>query len=105
MPVIRDQNKRQKIVIRAKVLKVVEATKKQLTGREISIRARLEYKQTIDALDALFNTGRVQRYGKKMLTKWGRIDPAEQRSSLELVALCIAFDEIAKNRSNSPDQD
>lgn len=104
MPIIRHQLKRQKVILREKVIKVVEATNKLLTGREIAVRARLEYKQTIDALDALYNTGRVQRYGKKMLTKWGKVDPAEQSSSLEVVALSIAFDEIYRARSNTTDE-
>lgn len=97
MPIIKHQDKRQRVILRTKVLKVVEATKKHLTGREIAKRARLEYKQTIDALDALYNAGRVQRHGKKFLTMWSRVEEAGNQD-LTTKFFNDAFDIMTKKR-------
>lgn len=71
---------------RMRVLAVVEAASDALTGHEIAIDSCLSYKQTIDALNALYNYGRVQRYGHKFTARWGRVVPLEsRRHPLELV--------------------
>ncbi|QOJ19499.1 MAG: hypothetical protein HRU77_01585 [Gammaproteobacteria bacterium] len=60
--------------LRDKVLAVVNDSPVKLTGIEIAKRAGLDYKQTIDALDALNNYGRILRIGKKFNTRWMRIE-------------------------------
>ena len=61
---------REKKALRDRVYKILVASRVPLRGREISERAGLQYKQTIDALNALYNYGRVKRHGKKLLSKW-----------------------------------
>lgn len=88
---------REKIILRERVLKIVDASKVPLTGREIAARAGLQYKQTIDALDALYNHGRVHRHGKKLKTRWCAI-VSDQRGVF--LYLDRAFNKMTAARSN-----
>lgn len=74
-----DDGKAQQIVTtyRMRVLAVVESSQHALTGREIALSARMSYKQTIDALNALYNYGKVQRHGMKFMARWSRVLPQE----------------------------
>lgn len=71
---------------RMRVLSVVEVANEPLTGREIAKAASLTYKQTIDALNALYNYGRVHRHGRKFMARWscvrqnppGELHPLDQ---------------------------
>lgn len=67
----------EKTKLRDKVLAVVNDSPVKLTGMEIAKRAGLDYKQTIDALDALHNYDRILRIGKKFNTRWMRIEKAK----------------------------
>ena len=62
---------------RMRVLAVVESSPHALTGREIALSARMSYKQTIDALNALYNYGKVQRTGRKFMARWSRVLPQQ----------------------------
>lgn len=62
---------------RARVLNVLDGTDKPLTGAQISVEARLSYKQTIDALNALYNHGKVGRTGRKYWARWEKVRPAQ----------------------------
>ena len=62
---------------RMRVLAVVAQSPHALTGREIAAAACMSYKQTIDALNALYNYGKVQRHGRKFIARWSRVLPQE----------------------------
>lgn len=62
---------------RMRVLAVVESSPHALTGREIALAACMSYKQTIDALNALYNYGKVQRHGRKFMARWSRVQPQQ----------------------------
>ena len=64
---------------RMRVLAVVEASPSPLTGRDIAHACGLTYKQAIDALNALYNYGKVQRHGRKFIARWSRVLPHESR--------------------------
>lgn len=59
---------------RDRVLEVLESSLFPLTGYEVACLAGLRYKQTIDALDALYDMERVSRLGKKESAKWVRLE-------------------------------
>ena len=74
-----DAGKAQQIsTYRLRVLAVVESSAHALTGRQIALAACMSYKQTIDALNALYNYGKVQRTGKKFVARWSRVQPQQQ---------------------------
>ena len=60
-----------------RVLAVVEASPSPLTGRDIAHACGLTYKQAIDALNALYNYGKVQRHGRKFTARWSRVQPQQ----------------------------
>ena len=60
---------------RTAVLNVVNNSTTQLTGNEISTRAGLTYRQTIDALNALHNMAKVRRTGRKFTARWSGLKP------------------------------
>jgi hypothetical protein len=64
--------------LRCRVLAVIEASPTQLTGKEIAKAAGASYRQTIDALNALYNAGKIERTGRKFTARWGRVQPQEQ---------------------------
>ena len=49
----------------------IEASPGYLTAREIACRTGLDYKSTIDALNALHNRERIARSGRKFSAVWG----------------------------------
>jgi predicted Rossmann fold nucleotide-binding protein DprA/Smf involved in DNA uptake len=75
---------------RVRVLTVIQSTEGWITGQQVAALTGLTHKQTVDALNALNNAGKVARIGRKFTAKWGRIvapDPADD----PLRALEIAF--------------
>ena len=72
-----DGKAQQILTYRMRVLAVVEQSPHALTGREIAAAACMSYKQTIDALNALYNYGKVQRTGRKFMARWSRVLPQE----------------------------
>lgn len=75
---------------RLRVLTVIQSTDGWISGQQVAALTGLTHKQAIDALNALNNTGRVARIGRKFTARWGRIvtpDPADD----PLTALELAF--------------
>lgn len=93
---INHQCKNKDVVLRQLVLRVVNDSPVKLTGREIAKRAGLQYKQTIDALDALHNHGKVKRVGKKFNTRWMRNEDEKGINPADL--LNRAFFRITRKR-------
>jgi hypothetical protein len=58
---------------RMRVLEVVTGSDVFLTGQMVAQLTGLSYRQTIDALNALNNNGRICRVGRKFTARWGRI--------------------------------
>jgi len=58
---------------RMRVLAAIESTDHLLTGHQVAQLAGLTYKQAIFALNALNNTGKVMRTGRKFTARWGRV--------------------------------
>lgn len=61
--------------LRARVETVCQQAAQPLRAREIATAAGLTYRQTIDALNALFNAERVARHGRKSGSRWHRPEP------------------------------
>lgn len=82
---------------RMRVLAVVEASPSPLTGWDIANACGLTYKQTVDALNALFNHGKVQRNGRKFTARWACAEssPSLQINPLDLLMLRFS---LRKNR-------
>ena len=59
---------------RDRVLEVLDSSLFPLTGYEVARLAGLNYKQAIDALDALYNMNKVTRLGKKESARWTRLE-------------------------------
>lgn len=78
------------ITFRRVVLEVVEESPAFLTGQQIAQITGLTYRQTIDALNALNNTAKIARTGRKFTARWGRI-PDHQPSESAIQALEHAF--------------
>lgn len=74
---------------RMRVLSIVESAVLPLTGRDIAKQCGLAYKQVIDALNALYNHGKVSRIGRKMSSMWSRAQQPPQHNPLD--ALIISF--------------
>lgn len=75
---------------RQRVLTVIQSTEGWITGREVAQLTSLTPKQAADALNMLFNMGRIARTGRKSTAKWGRLvapNPADD----PLLALERAF--------------
>lgn len=73
--------------IRVKILAVIETATRPLTGREIARMARLNYKQTIDGLNALHNHARVERRGRKHTAHWEWTAPPPSRHPLDVITI------------------
>lgn len=56
--------------MRAQVLAALTAAHGPLTGRQLATATGLTYRQTIDALNALYNLGRAARAGRKFTARW-----------------------------------
>lgn len=56
--------------VRARVLAILDAATRPLSGIEIARTAGLPYKPTIDALNMLLNYGKVHRIGRKHTARW-----------------------------------
>lgn len=83
------KSENEKLILRVRVLDVVNDSPVKLTGREIAKRACLEYKQTIDALNALNNHGKIQRIGKKFNTRWIRLGEDNNVDAMGLLSLAL----------------
>lgn len=63
--------------LRCRVLAAVTEADTALTGHAIAQRAGLSYRQTVDALNALYNAGKIERHGRKFTARWQVTKPAE----------------------------
>jgi len=81
---------------RMRVLAVVEASPSPLTGRYIANACGLTHKQAIDALNALYNYGRVHRQGRKRTARWSRVQPLPPVPQFYLLDLLMF--RLANNR-------
>jgi hypothetical protein len=61
---------------RARVLAAINAAPGPLAGQDVARLAGIGYRQTVDALNALHNAGRITRIGRKFTARWSRLpDP------------------------------
>ena len=74
---------------RMRVLAVIDAHDQLLTGQQVAHLAGLTYKQAIFALNALNNTGKVVRTGRKFTARWGKVPDPNAETPLR--ALETAF--------------
>lgn len=70
--------------LRCRVLAVIETADTALTGAAIADRAGLSYRQTVDALNALYNAGKIERIGRKFTARWQVVKPREP-SAVEML--------------------
>ena len=71
-----------RVTNRSRVLRVLNASPQWMTARDVAQLAQLTYEQTLYALNALLNTGRASRSGKKSTARWGnRSMSADNNSS------------------------
>lgn len=63
--------------LRCRVLATMQDADTALTGSAIAQRAGLSYRQTIDALNALYNAGKIERTGRKFTARWQVVKPPE----------------------------
>ncbi|MFC4340946.1 hypothetical protein [Cupriavidus numazuensis] len=68
---------------RDKVLEVINAADRLLTGQEVAQRAGISYKQALDALTFLNNERRISREGRKFTSRWGRLVQDRGHAGLE----------------------
>lgn len=66
---------------RSRTLSVINETTKWLSSAEVASQSGLTYRQTIDAINALYNIALVSRQGRKFTARWGSprlvaLDPA-----------------------------
>lgn len=60
----------QRQTIRSRVLAVIEVASRPLTGKEVAQAAGIPYKPAIDALNKLYDYGKVRRTGAKFTARW-----------------------------------
>lgn len=65
------------------VLSVLAMADGWLKAREVSELTGLTYKQTIDALNYLYNAEKVARTGRKFTARWGRKDLVQEEDTSE----------------------
>ena len=78
------------ITYRSTVLAIIEQSGQCLTGQEISIRAGLTYRQTVDALNALHNLAKIRREGRKFTARWCSLPDERPTALLERILWSIA---------------
>lgn len=62
------------VTLRCRVLAVIRESDTTLTGAEIARRAGVSYRQTIFALNALYNAGKIAREGRKFTARWCSVE-------------------------------
>lgn len=72
------------MTIRQRVLAVIQHADKDslLTGAQIALTAGVSYQQTIFALNALLDSGRIERVGRKFTARWRRVQPRHDAIAL-----------------------
>lgn len=66
---------------RARVQAAIEQAGACLTGRELARLTGLTYRQTVDALTALYRQGRIERHGRKFTASWCPLTPRTDPSA------------------------
>lgn len=75
-----------RITIRFSVLSVLNNSSELMCARRIAELANVSYDQSIFALHALHNNGKIYRQGKKTTALWGNINlKPEENNSLQLL--------------------
>jgi 2-methylcitrate dehydratase PrpD len=77
---------------RQRVQLVIETANACLTGHAIADLTGLTYRQTVDALNALVNQGRIARTGRKFTARWCPLTTPDDPSA----ALQAALNAIAR---------
>jgi hypothetical protein len=77
--------------LRQIVQEAIEASAAVLSAEQLAERTGLTYKQTIDALNALHNTGRIVRHGRKFSARWGAVPPPPNPNDTPAKHLADAF--------------
>lgn len=70
-----------KVTIRSVVLETVNGRLEMRMARDIALDARIPYRQAVDALDRLYNMGKVHRDGRKFSAKWGPLALKEKQAA------------------------
>lgn len=70
-------------------MSVLEQSATPLTGREVARLSGLTYRQSIDALNALYNLGRIQRHGKKLKSSWQAKRPTDDPPAAQTLEAAI----------------
>jgi len=76
--------------LRSRVLAVIEAATRPLTGKEVAQAVGIPYKPTIDALNKLYDYGKVRRIGAKFTARWAVNRPAETADLLTRIMLSLS---------------
>ena len=76
---------------RATVLVVIESAGEPLTGHRIAELAGLTDRQTVGALNALHNSARIARIGRKFTARWMRVPPPKESPHARLDAAMRAL--------------
>lgn len=82
---------------RARVLRVLNASRSWNRASDISQACGLTYHQTIYALNALLNAGLIARHGKKSTAQWGSIALQSNPTADALSTLNALFPHAAPN--------
>ena len=79
------------LTYRQRVQSVIESAQACLTGHDIATRTGLTYRQTVDALNALVNQGRISRTGRKYTARWCPVAPPPPNPAADLDAAIRRF--------------
>jgi hypothetical protein len=64
-------NEPTRFTYRSRALRVLNETTTWLSSAEVATQSGLTYRQTIDAINALYNIALVSRQGRKFTARWG----------------------------------
>lgn len=73
-----------------------------MSGREIARLCGLSHKQTCDALNALYNQGRIARTGRKTRASWMSLNVRQAQEVDKFSCLEAAFRSIVAVGANCP---
>lgn len=86
-----------RVTYRARVLRVLNASRNWNKASDIANAAGLTYHQTIYALNALLNAGHIARIGRKSTAQWGSISLQSNPTADALSTLNALFPHAAPN--------
>ena len=71
--------------LRARILAVLDASSAPMTSHEIAMATGAPYKSTIDALNKLYDYGKVRRTGAKFTACWSKVQASSNLEALHLL--------------------